>query len=333
MQTISTFKPNTSTVSVLMSVYSEPLEWIKQAIDSILTQTFTDFEFIIINDKPDRAELVEFLRGEAEKDSRIKVHTNSENIGLTKSLNVGLKLCRGKYIARMDADDISMPTRFAKQVSFMDSHPEVIVCGTNISYFGDVPPMTFSDWIYPDDEHIKAQMLSNSGFAHPSVMIRASILKEAGITYDENYRQGQDYRMWEMLYDKGNFANIQEKLLQYRQSKKQISKIISHSQVEAGLNIRRRIRNKWLLENDIQFSDENHINSSEIKKLSFLIKSCPNLRPSGLVFLRTYYFSRKQKNIRFFFQSIILGHFFKFSFKNRIRYIAIILGKKQPIEW
>lgn len=216
-------------VSVLMSVYSEPLEWIKQAIDSILNQTFSDFEFIIINDKPDRTELADFLELEARKDIRIKIHTNTVNLGLTKSLNVGLKLCKGKYIARMDADDISMPTRFAKQVAFMDTHPEVIVCGSRINIFGRRLRFSFNCF-FENDIDIRGQMLHNSGIAHPSAIIRHDILRQHNITYDESFKSAQDYRLWEQLWDFGKFHNLQTPLIYYRISKHQITNAKRESQ-------------------------------------------------------------------------------------------------------
>ena len=101
-----------------MSIYSEEEEWIRESIDSILNQTFSDFEFIIINDNPNRDKNNSLLTEYTRIDNRIIIITNEENIGLTKSLNKGLEIARGKYIARMDADDISLPTRFEKQVDF-----------------------------------------------------------------------------------------------------------------------------------------------------------------------------------------------------------------------
>ena len=116
-------------VSVVMSVFSEPRNWLKKAINSILDQTFSDFEFIIINDNPIRKENYLFLKEIQQKDSRIIIIENKENIGLTKSLNKGLSVARGTYIARMDADDISFPTRLEKQYLFMEANSGVIACG------------------------------------------------------------------------------------------------------------------------------------------------------------------------------------------------------------
>jgi len=113
-------------VTVLMPVYNGE-KYLNEAIDSILGQTFKDFKFLIINDGSTDG-TADILK--SYKDSRIKVTNNEKNIGLTKSLNKGLKMAKSEYIARMDADDISLPTRLQKQVEFMDSHPKVGVCGT-----------------------------------------------------------------------------------------------------------------------------------------------------------------------------------------------------------
>lgn len=226
-------------VSVLMSVYSEPLEWVKQAIDSILTQTFTDFEFIIINDKPDRAELSEFLKHEAEKDTRIKVHTNPENIGLTKSLNVGLKLCQGKYIARMDADDISHNERIEKQVSFMERNPLVGVCGTDRNFIdekGMRSKKRNTRHLYSNE--LKSIFLLRSPFVHPSVMFRHRIIDE-GYKYDETFVCAQDYNLWgRLLLDNEIFRNIEDRLLDYRISVSQLSSSRNSIQIHNAVRTR-----------------------------------------------------------------------------------------------
>lgn len=110
-----------SEVSVVMSVYNEPMEWISQSIESILNQSFTNFEFIIINDKPEGKEQIALINEYASQDQRIKIIQNEKNLGLTKSLNIGILHAKSKYIARMDADDISMPNRLKMQYEFMDN--------------------------------------------------------------------------------------------------------------------------------------------------------------------------------------------------------------------
>lgn len=232
------------TVSVLMSVYNEPLDWIQQAIDSILAQTFTDFEFIIVNDKPDRIELKEFLEQNSANDSRIRVHTNPENIGLTKSLNVGLKLCTGEYIARMDADDVSLPERFAKQVKFMDNYPEIIASSALACQWDGTKlkgalyrPITHHQFV----EYI----LTSSPFIHPLLIIRKCVINRYHIKYDESYKVSQDYKLAADLIKIGQLSNLKEVLLHYRVSNSQISKSRGREQDENGRKIRRELINHY----------------------------------------------------------------------------------------
>ena len=127
---------NSPLVSVVMSVFVEPEKWLRNAIDSILTQTYSNLEFLIINDNYERMLNKRVLDEYAHTDKRIRIITNQSNQGLTKSLNKGISIAQGKYIARMDADDFSLPNRIERQVAFLELNSEVIVCGTNIAYFG-----------------------------------------------------------------------------------------------------------------------------------------------------------------------------------------------------
>ena len=212
-------------VSVIMGIYNEPLEWIKQSIDSILNQTFVDFEFIIVNDNPLRNDNYILLNKYQQIDKRIVVVENESNIGLTESLNKALLLAKGKYIARMDADDISLPNRLMLQYQYMEEHLSVVVCGTNFKCIGKNNLLTIPNWLKYDDMNIKAQLLFNSCFLHPTVFIRKSILDTYQIFYDPSYKQSQDYRMWEILSNYGEFANLRQKLLKYRLSDIQITTI------------------------------------------------------------------------------------------------------------
>lgn len=221
-------------ISVIMSVYKEPVEWIKQSIDSILNQTYSDFEFIIINDKPDRVENTTLLNYYISRDSRIKVSTNQTNLGLTKSLNKALGIATGEYIARMDADDIAHPNRFERQVRIMDNNLEIGVCGCNVCEFG------VSNRILRYPEKMDSVfMFLKSPFAHPTVFIRKAILH--GSHYNEEFVVSQDYGLWTELYAKGiQFYNIQDTLLNYRVSEQQISK----SKLQLQHSISRLLRRK-----------------------------------------------------------------------------------------
>lgn len=242
-------------ISVIMSVYKEPLEWLRQSIDSILNQTYRNFEFIIICDNPYANDNIELLKDYAIKDSRIKLILNAENIGLTRSLNRGLAIARGKYIARMDADDISLPDRFEKQYIFMENHPEVIVLGTNINYIGKGAKFKINESFRYSDAEIRAQMIFDNSLVHPSVLIRRSVLVEHSICYDENYRQSQDYRLWEQLLPYGEFSNLKDKLLHYRISEQQITKSNASGQLNLANSVRIRIQQKWLVSLGVYVTD------------------------------------------------------------------------------
>lgn len=196
-------------ISVLMPVYNAA-PFLREAVDSILSQNMKDFEFIIIDDgstdgSPD------IIRGYA--DPRIRFVSNEANIGLAKSLNKGVQLCQGRYIARMDADDVADIRRLHVQFEFMESNPLCVVCGTAVIVAGEGG----APWrLGKTDSEIRAWMLFDSPIVHPSAFIRRCVLTENGICYDENFRNSQDYDLWYRLSRYGCLANIDVPLLQYR---------------------------------------------------------------------------------------------------------------------
>ncbi len=196
-------------VSVVMPAYNaEP--YIAEAIESILNQTFADFECIIIDDgSADRT--ADVIRGFS--DPRIRFVQNERNEGVAAALNRGLALASGEYIARMDADDICFPDRFEKQVAYMDTHPEVAVLATGTEKFGrDRGVMLFSErW-----ETLKIDLLFACCFAHPSVMIRAAVLKRTGLCYDPSFSRMEDYDLWDRLSVENRLAALPDVLLRYR---------------------------------------------------------------------------------------------------------------------
>lgn len=208
-------------ISVIMSVYNTKEEWLREAIESILNQTFSDFEFIIISDCPtDGSEAV--VCEYAKKDSRIKVLQNDENIGLTKSLNKGLMVAKGKYIARMDADDISVSNRFEKQVAYLDAHPDTVAVGSRC-YLSQTHKPTINDWTADQEVLAIRMMFANAGLPHPSAMIRHSVLKEHDVRYTESIKKSQDYKLWTDLLPYGKLMILPDILLIYREHDQQIS--------------------------------------------------------------------------------------------------------------
>ena len=201
-------------ISVVMSTYNRAA-FLPRAIDSILKQTFTDFEFIIINDgSPDETDKV--LRLFSVKDKRIRVITNEQNKGLIYSLNRGLDKARGKYIARMDDDDISLPTRFEKQYAFMEQNPDFAVVG---SWIGR--PESGKKWSFHNEtnlDKIKMMLYLNLvPISHPASFLRRSFLNKHAIRYSYDYKAAEDRKFWLDILDAGGkIGNIPEILLLFR---------------------------------------------------------------------------------------------------------------------
>jgi glycosyltransferase involved in cell wall biosynthesis len=210
---------NKPEISVIMSTYKEPLNWITESIDSILNQTLGNFEFIIINDNPKRKDLGEFLNKYKEKDERIVLIKNPKNMGLTKSLNKGLKKATGKYIARMDADDISMLKRFKIQYHYLEKHRNIFLCSTcaiNIDKSGRKINRHF---IYPFPKIIAWRLKTKDCLYHPTIMF-----KNEGFLYNEKLKYAQDYGFYLNLIKRGKkLIGIPKFLLRYRRNNQSIS--------------------------------------------------------------------------------------------------------------
>jgi glycosyltransferase involved in cell wall biosynthesis/SAM-dependent methyltransferase len=204
-----TVKPK---VSVLMSVYNCE-KFIEQALRSIYNQTCQDFEVVIVDDgSTDKTADILFNM----KDSRTFIYRNSENKGLTKSLNIGLKLCRGEYVARMDADDVSYPQRFEKQVKFLDENPDCTALGcwcNRIDSKGQIHGAYDGRPTKPED--IKRQLLAGNCVAHATAMVRRASLAEAS-GYNEKYTYAQDHDLWLRLSEIGQIYNLGEYLVGLR---------------------------------------------------------------------------------------------------------------------
>lgn len=229
----------TLAISVIMSIYSEPIEWIEESINSILNQTFTDFEFIIINDNPQRKENKAILTEKKERDNRLVVIENSTNLGLTKSLNIGIQRAKGKYIARMDADDYSFERRLEIQFDFMERNPNCVVSGTLFFIKGNeyIDPKPYP--IPCSNYDIRNYLLVDNCIAHPTAIIRGSILREYMLRYDEEYPYSQDYGLWCKLTAYGELRNVDIPLLHYRISDGQISSKKRRKQYECMHSIRK----------------------------------------------------------------------------------------------
>lgn len=200
-------------VSVLMPVLNGQ-KYINECIKSILTQSFKNFEFIIINDgSTDKTEKI--IKQWIKKDGRIKLINNKKSIGITKSLNKGLKIAKGKYIARQDADDVSLPERFEKQIKFLKARPEVKVLGT-FAYITDKKGKILRKEAMPIScKEIKKTFSQKNPFFHPSVMMEKKFIKKLG-GYDEKFAVFQDYDLWHRALKKGIGENLPQFLIKRR---------------------------------------------------------------------------------------------------------------------
>jgi len=197
-------------ISVLMPIYNTQHEHLREAIESILTQTFTDFEFIILNDYSSISDVEEIVKSYS--DPRIIYTMNECNLGISGSRNRLLDMAKGEYLAVMDHDDISHPERFEKQVAFLDAHPEVGVLGTLVENLNDgkVKPRP------TDDISIKKMLMVHCDLSHSSCMLRRSVLQEHGIRYEEIFSPAEDYALFARLIPVTKFSILPEVLFKYR---------------------------------------------------------------------------------------------------------------------
>ncbi|OLE54026.1 MAG: hypothetical protein AUG51_10405 [Acidobacteria bacterium 13_1_20CM_3_53_8] len=222
-------------VSVVMPVHNGE-KYVLEAIQSILRQTCKNFEFIIVNDGSDdsTAEILERCKRE---DGRISIY-HQKKLGFTTALNSACKLAKGKYIARMDADDISLPQRFSRQVKFLEAHPAHSLCGTWIKAFSATKNHVIS---YPtDSEDIKCLLLFECAFAHPSVMMRRKLFEVHGLSYNHSFREASDYSLWVEASKVGALMNIPEVLLFYRVHDSQVSEYDRERQQNLAQQVRIR---------------------------------------------------------------------------------------------
>lgn len=198
-------------ISVILPVFNAD-KYLETAIDSILNQTFADFEFIIIDDgSTDKS--AEIILLYANKDSRIKAIKNLENRGLIYTLNKGLAVVKGKYIARMDADDRSYPDRFKIQFEFLESNPDISLVGSNYNIIGHQKGQSA---LPTNPEEIDLLLYFRNVIAHPTVMMRAETLKENNLQYDHQALHLEDWALWLDLKKHCKMANLEACLLDYR---------------------------------------------------------------------------------------------------------------------
>lgn len=234
---------NTPKISLIMSVYNGE-DYLSEAINSVVNQIFTDWELIIINDCSTDSTSEILSRYEAQ-DSRIKVHTNEVNLRLPSSLNKALTLAKGKYVARMDADDICMPNRLQMQYDFMESNPDVDLSSCRF--------MTIKNGVISsggcggknDAESIKALLLVTNPILHPGIIAKRDVISTLG--YDKNFTCTEDMELWTRFILEGKKVEIlSEYLMIYRLHDKQITETTLDKQKKEVVLIQKNYLSKLL---------------------------------------------------------------------------------------
>jgi glycosyltransferase involved in cell wall biosynthesis len=247
-------------VTVLMPVFNGE-RYLKEAMESILRQTFSDHEFLIVDDES-KDQSVNIIK--SFMDERIRLVINERKLGLSASLNKGIKLSKGEYIARMDSDDISHPNRLAEQIAFMEKHPDVGICGTWIESIGDIEG---ASWQPPvNHRRICVEMLFFCCLAHPTVMMRKSVLLKHSLLYDEKMPHVEDYELWARALNSTKLSNIPKVLLKLR--KHGHAKSLNSEQESFTDRVRRQMLSRLLP----GFSDEDYALHKSFAE--------PNPRPS-----------------------------------------------------
>lgn len=197
-------------VSVLMPVYNTDEKFLRRAIESILEQTYHDFEFLIMNDCSSDPRVEDVVL--SYEDKRIRYIKNSNNLGISGARNKLIELARGEYLAVMDHDDVSLPERLQKEADYLDEHPEIGVVGCAVRYIGTSKFRRLPE----DDNELREALVFYSPFCHPATMIRKSVLQKNKIAYEAAFSPAEDYALWSRLMGVTKFANLPDVLFEYR---------------------------------------------------------------------------------------------------------------------
>lgn len=272
---------NDKKITVLMSVFNEKTDFLKKSIESILAQTYKNFEFLIINDGSASWETIKVLNEYARQDSRIKLLVNEKNMGLSKSLNRGMGDAQGEYIARIDSDDMAHSTRLEKQLQFMENNIGYALCGSWSYIINEENEIIGQKKFSSDYVKIKRGILYFNFFTHSSLFFKKNLILEND-GYDEKIKKAQDYDLILKISGKYPIANIPEFLCFHRVHEKSISAKGKKKQEWYGLIARWRA----------------------IFKYGYPATNCLKIIPAIIYFLFVPYFAEKfifkflwQKNV------------------------------------
>lgn len=280
--------------------------FIVQAIDSILSQTFTNFELLIIDDcSTDNT--VKHINGY--QDNRIKLIQKETKTGLVASLNLGLELSLGKYVARMDGDDISYPNRLEKQIAYLNQYPDIMLCGTAYQLMDTDITIRHST----AHEDIKIDLLEFCPLGHPTVMFRRSFISNHNLRYRNEFLHVEDYELWTRCIWLGKIANIPDVLLSYRCHDDQVSSKEKNTQVQNTALCRVRMLS-CLLENvslndecvrELLFQDEKITDIKSLMEITGWLDHLIQLNKEKDCFeptrFKRYIFNKKRNTVRRFY--------------------------------
>ncbi|OZN24964.1 glycosyl transferase family 2 [Actinobacillus seminis] len=237
-------------VSVLVPAYNVS-SYVREALSSVLAQTYKHLEIIVIDDGS-TDNTGEILNQLAKSDTRLRIIHNEKNIGIIKTLNKGLNLAKGDYIARMDADDLIVPDWIEKILNRMENEPHIFAMGGSLqilsSNTGKLAKIYKNGEIfqYPTehDDIIRTLPFDNP-MAHPTMVMRAEIFSRNGLRYDEHYPKAEDYKLWLEISKIGQLANLPDVLLQYRIHENQTSSMHNQQQISTARKIRFEAANRF----------------------------------------------------------------------------------------
>ncbi|WP_104736269.1 glycosyltransferase [Hanstruepera ponticola] len=246
-------------LTVIMPVYNGE-RFIKESIDSVLNQTFSDFKLLVLNDNS-TDNTAAILESYERQDERVAVITKTKNEGPANLRNEGIEKSKTEFIALLDADDIAQPSRFEKQFDFLNKNPDKGVCGTWFTFFGEKKNKTVKHAVTHDE--LKVQFLHSCGIGNPTVMFRKSALGD--LRFEHQYVPAEDYGLWSQLLARTKFHNLPESLLLYRWHDSNISQ----TKVENLRKSERLIKIKQLEHLDISSNNPDidyYLNAVSLKR-------------------------------------------------------------------
>jgi len=305
-------------VSIVMPVYNVE-KYVTEAINSILSQTFTDFELIILDDSSTDTSNEEIKKF---NDSRIVYHRNIKNIGLAENLNTGLRLAKGKYIARMDGDDISLPERLRIQVEYLEKHPEIDLCSCAMELFGTEQQI----WIRDNDpEQVKITMLFFSPVLHASSIWRRESFSKNNLYFNQDAFPAEDYDLWSRAVFHCKLVNIPEVMYKYRIHGIQVTKTDDRAAEKS-----KEIQLKYILKALPSLSAEsaNNFIANFIHNVGIDLNDLKSMKMLLLDFLnenkKTQFFNHKKlkKRMLHYYQS----HFYVYLINNNLFSFTLLLN-------